>query len=193
MHFSSHVVPGTNPFSFSLQGVRITACDWGWASCTINTELCFGCGRPASQAGAYVHTWPTVKGLYLTGGPEAQPRPHATGELNKASRKPRALRVYQKWTFSQPSAGTQPPADCSKAQAQAESPLLVRMKQTLHKTAVPLPGTWGSTALVDCSPHLAVPIRPLRLGWAGERNHGLLFRWILVKCSTNWGTGFDIH
>lgn len=164
MHFSRHVVPGTNPFSFSLQGARITACDRGWDSCTINTELCFRGGGPASQTGAYNHTWPIVKGLYLPGGPEAQPRPHATGELNKASRKPQALRVNQKWTFSRPSAGTQPPVNCSKAQAQAESSQLLRIWSRHSTKQQPLPGTWGRMALVDGPPHLTVPIRPLRLG-----------------------------
>ena len=59
-------------------------------------------GPPAQSILSYVLEvagWPARLGLAIThgplsrasaspGGPEAQPRPHATGELNKASRKP---------------------------------------------------------------------------------------------------------
>ena len=60
-------------------------------------------------------------------GPQGSAQaPHYRG-AEQSLKETTALRVYQKWIFSQPTAGTQPPVDCSKAQAQAESPLLLRI------------------------------------------------------------------
>lgn len=72
-------------------GARISACDRVWASCTIDTELCFGGSRTAGWAGAYNHTV-SCQSLCLLPGPPGSARAPCCRGAELTSRKPQALR-----------------------------------------------------------------------------------------------------
>lgn len=86
---------GQNSFLSSLKehafcGARIAACDRVWASCIIDTELCFGGSRTARQAGTCNHTEPSQSLCVLPGPPGSAQAPCYKG-AELTSRKPRAL------------------------------------------------------------------------------------------------------